>query len=850
MDVPFISSGAMSRAHYALVRNVENAASPQAADHILLNELDVIRRNLQQPHLSIKDCKECLILILHCTMSLSTASPGDLEFAFPHAVNLAELGKSPLDKKIGYMFCVELMPPNHELQLMLVNTLRKASDLESSSVARICLALDVLIQVPNEDVIPAVDTRLQTLVEHPSVAVRRRGLMAYYTLFQRDAERLARLEDVIQRRLWPEHSGIELTFTTAGKVCRSQCASHLTLPSGFHIVRLESGSVPVVFDIIKRVSKVPIRGKSIYIMVTSTEHSTAVLRDSFMLLSTVSTEALRESQLSSIAITSIRHFLSSRDPNDVFLFVSCLSSLDPSIWAGTHPNTAPLLDEWEVQGVMRLLDSPDGLIRKTTLKILHSVDPTIVETYYSQALHNLSPSHSLSGKNEYVLRLLEIIDMQEANDVDQYARRLRELFSVVEGGEHGPTEDLPVLDHSVERILNGIRERETSSRISCVTALAVSLTEPEVRVGPTIMVVISALVSEYCGKVSISPLEMLRGIATRLAFYAPSVQDACLLTMLRLSVECDEVPEQVTVAVHQLSQHASTYLRRRCDQFLSLSTQRRVLAEIISGAPSPSLPDFLFALTRYQSNPKATPPQSPRTISSGRQDLLEFSPSRGTVSARRLRYEAYAAPQPVPSLRYLSSPRRSKGSVSSPEGSTRSLSRASNASNSLNELAKTITPGELTLAAAQSPFYALEVRITRMVPRPVAQTEIERQNTRTFDLIALDSPFIAEPAKEESTDADFKAAWESMENANVRGWCEASLDMIVRLLQSLQYRMRVIATDQPPFEGELKVLVQGPEPQQYATLRLREGEDESCLWRLRCDDLDLRTSIKRLMEDI
>jgi hypothetical protein len=53
MDVPFISSGAMSRAHYALVRNVENAASPQAADHILLNELDVIRRNLQQPHLSI-----------------------------------------------------------------------------------------------------------------------------------------------------------------------------------------------------------------------------------------------------------------------------------------------------------------------------------------------------------------------------------------------------------------------------------------------------------------------------------------------------------------------------------------------------------------------------------------------------------------------------------------------------------------------------------------------------------------------------------------------------------------------------------------------------------------------------
>lgn len=50
--------------------------------------------------------------------------------------------------------------------------------------------------------------------------------------------------------------------------------------------------------------------------------------------------------------------------------------------------------------------------------------------------------------------------------------------------------------------------------------------------------------------------------------------------------------------------------------------------------------------------------------------------------------------------------------------------------------------------------------------------------------------------------------------------------------------------------GELKVFVKGPEPQQYATLRLREGEDESCLWHLRCDDVELRTSIKRLIQDI
>lgn len=184
--------------------------------------------------------------------------------------------------------------------------------------------------------------------------------------------------------------------------------------------------------------------------------------------------------------------------------------------------------------------------------------------------------------------------MQDANNMDHYARHLEDLFSVVEGKEFGSMEGLPVLDLSVQRILNGIREsalhslpsvglldtlkEETSSRISCVTALAVSLTEPEVRVGPTLMVVVSALVSEHCGKVSISPVEMLRGIAARLTTYArestnpsgnlvdnpyqASVRDACLLTMLRLSAECDEIPEEVTDAVRRVSRHSSAHLRR------------------------------------------------------------------------------------------------------------------------------------------------------------------------------------------------------------------------------------------------------------------------------------------------
>jgi AP-4 complex subunit epsilon-1 len=159
-----------------------------------------------------------------------------------------------------------------------------------------------------------------------------------------------------------------------------------------------------------------------------------------------------------------------------------------------------------------------------------------VEAYQSRSLQSFSHAPHLIGNSDHVLRLLEVVEVQYADDVDQYAGHLKGLFAVVEGKGQGRTEDLPVLETSVERVLNGIRERaswsdcargspdflegETSFQISCVTALAVSLTEPEVHIGPTLMVVISALVCDFCGKISTPPLEILRGLARRLVLYA------------------------------------------------------------------------------------------------------------------------------------------------------------------------------------------------------------------------------------------------------------------------------------------------------------------------------------------
>ena len=118
MDVPFVSSGAISRSHYALVRKVETAQTPQQADQYILAEVDSIRSQLHRSTLTAvrapfpsycllyspdaqKQCKECLIILLYCTMNVASEGTLDLDFALRHAVNLAESGSTVQDKRIG-----------------------------------------------------------------------------------------------------------------------------------------------------------------------------------------------------------------------------------------------------------------------------------------------------------------------------------------------------------------------------------------------------------------------------------------------------------------------------------------------------------------------------------------------------------------------------------------------------------------------------------------------------------------------------------------------------------------------------------------------------------------------------
>ncbi|KAI0748602.1 ARM repeat-containing protein [Daedaleopsis nitida] len=863
MDVPFSSSGAMSRAHYALVRKVEST-TPHATDQILLAEVHSIRNQLARSTLTLKQCKEYLVLLLYCAMTVNPGVHLDLEFALPYAINLAEAGQTIQNKRTGYLFCAEVMPLEHELQLMLVNSIRK--DLESSEVSRICLALDTLIQSPSQDIVPAIQSRLHDLLSHYSPHVKRRTLLAFDTLSQLEPNIL---QDIVSKTGKRLKDPDPIVVGSALRLGNTLVNANVLPAEKYHIVvsellnatwarRPRPSDSMLLNKILHAISQLTPSADDLKTIQEILEHyaplgppAYAIIHQCFRAAAASDTKDLMDVQTTAgiSIVKEIRHLLTSNDTNGLYLFVTCLSSVDPTLWAGTSPDIPPVLEGWEVERVMQLLESDDKLIRKQTLRTLFHVDQAIVESYYARAIQGDLPSTSTQGSDDNLPRLLEILDVLCGDDGEAYAHQLKTVLKHAEGD--GPVNRRPVLQEAVEEMLMRIHTADSTWRSTCIGVMFTSVIDAESELGPTLMVILAALFCEYVELSPISPAELLRGLSTRIASYSASVQDACLITMLRISAASDEIPQEAVAAVKELHAHSGRHIRRRCDHITTLAQSKEALKRILAGAQSSSLPDFVLSLEKYEADQQKAPSRSP-SLAPRSPPLKPHTPeplsSRASPAhaPSRLRYAAYEPPKPTQRLRRLSSSssRHSEDGGSAPRRSYQ------------DPMAMTVTAGDLTLAAQTSDLRSIPSM--GLSPLPIVQILDEEPSMVPADLIALDSPFMSEPAPPSIAAAmsnmsigelDFEATWDALKSGAARGWCESSIDTVLRKLQGLQRRLRVTERDRPPFEGDLKIVIcaDPPDPSNktgLAAVRLKESDDDSCLWWLRSEDEQLRNIIK------
>ena len=164
-----------------------------------------------------------------------------------------------------------------------------------------------------------------------------------------------------------------------------------------------------------------------------------------------------------------------------------------------------------------------------------------MESYYARALQGDLPSSSISGTEDHLPRLFEVLDIICGDDGETYALQLKNVLRAAEGD--GPLNKRPVLQEAVEEILTRIHAGESTNtyltphhtvlkgicyladsawRSACIGVLFSSITGKDSEVGPTLMVILTALFCEYLELSPTSPVELLCGVADRVTSYSRS----------------------------------------------------------------------------------------------------------------------------------------------------------------------------------------------------------------------------------------------------------------------------------------------------------------------------------------
>ncbi|KIL68894.1 hypothetical protein M378DRAFT_120105 [Amanita muscaria Koide BX008] len=802
MDVPFSSSGALSRRHYALVRSVESAATVQEVDKYLMAEIQSMRSSLTSRNLTPALCKEYLVILLYCFNTIEHGfTSGLLDFALPHAVTLAETGKTIEQKRIGYLFCSELMQSDNELQLMLVNTVRK--DLDNSSIARICLALEGVIALPSQYLAPAVHSRVQELLSHNSPQIRRRAIHASRNLSERESNILVSTFEVLLKRLNdPDNVVINAALsaisspTFRDSLGAQQLFAIKAVIQGLAFNEVNEGQLYHQRALLTLSAIGPLDEDKITPLCEYAHHSAktrhlSMLWTSFHLLSRYPIGQLK-ANFDKSPISYIRDLLAAEDPNLHYLFLTCLGSIDAVFWAGSTETLPTVLEASEVEKIMQFIDSLDSCIRIKTLQVLMAVDPNILDTVYARLLQALSHETNIKKRDEYITRLLEVVTTKTADNGELYAQMVMKLLS----SSDGALDTTPISEVAIEKILSHLQYAGPAFQVNCAAALIASVAEEQLKLGPTVMVVISALVTQYSKYIPISLSAMLSGLASRLPGTPPPVQDACILTMLWLSADC-EVASDVQEIIAKVHDQAGQHIRKRCNQFRSLFQEKTILHNIIKASHSNTLPDFLMSLESYESEIGQGIKPEPHSSAIKSNELHDS----------KLRYDAYDAPHSTPKLRVLKHAQR----------------WASPATES-NSLVMSATPDTQGVCDQTN-----EPLLMMADPAP------------RVDLIAFDQP--SSPLVSEST---FMSVWKSMENSDcdMRGWSDKAVpDLIRKLEMNENMTFEMIPEDEQPFYGEAKLMITiGQE--EIVALKLRKSEEDGTLWRLRSERAELRERLK------
>ncbi|XP_019421448.1 PREDICTED: AP-4 complex subunit epsilon-like isoform X2 [Lupinus angustifolius] len=189
-----------SKEFQLLIKSIGDSKSKSEEDRIVFNQIQTLKTQLTEPNISNRNIKEYIITLLYIEMLGHDAS-----FGYIHAVNITHRDNLKL-KRIGYLAVTLFLHDNHDLIILIVNTIQK--DLKSDSYVVVCAALNAVCRLINEDTIPAVLPQVVELLGHSKEAVRKKAVMALHRFFQKSPSSVSHLVANFRKRLCDNDPGV------------------------------------------------------------------------------------------------------------------------------------------------------------------------------------------------------------------------------------------------------------------------------------------------------------------------------------------------------------------------------------------------------------------------------------------------------------------------------------------------------------------------------------------------------------------------------------------------------------------------------------------------------------------
>ncbi|XP_077229897.1 AP-4 complex subunit epsilon-like isoform X2 [Tasmannia lanceolata] len=168
-----------------LVKSIGEARSKSEEDRIILHEIETLKRRITEPDIPKRKMKEYIIRLVYVEMLGHDAS-----FGYIHAVKMTH-DDSLLLKRTGYLAVTLFLNEDHDLIILIVNTIQK--DLKSDNFLMVCAALTAVCKLINEETIPAVLPQVVELLGHQKESVRKKAIMALHRFYQRSPSSVSHL---------------------------------------------------------------------------------------------------------------------------------------------------------------------------------------------------------------------------------------------------------------------------------------------------------------------------------------------------------------------------------------------------------------------------------------------------------------------------------------------------------------------------------------------------------------------------------------------------------------------------------------------------------------------------------